>query len=58
MAVDVRYGRWLDVIGDLMRQPLYELPHQTIASALREDFTAGLSGWMVGPVGHPKASRV
>ena len=47
VKVDVRYGRWLDLIGDLMRQPLYELPHQRIASALREDFTAGLSGWMV-----------
>lgn len=47
MGTDERYGRWLDLIGDLMRRPLDELPVETIANALREDLGATLSGWIV-----------
>jgi len=51
MGTDERYGRWLDLIGDLMRRPLDELPVETIADALHHVGSSrpGLPDFRGGP---------
>lgn len=38
-------GRWLDVIGDLLREPLTEFPHEALLPQLLETFRAEGACW-------------
>jgi len=39
---DEPYGRWLDLLGELLRQPLTALPHETLVYTLIDTFQAKL----------------
>jgi DNA-binding CsgD family transcriptional regulator len=40
-----RYGHWLDVVGQLLRQPITELPHEVIAHELIATFDVAGSAY-------------
>jgi DNA-binding CsgD family transcriptional regulator len=42
---EARLGRWLDLVGELLRQPLAELPHQVINDELAASFDACATCW-------------
>lgn len=39
-GTDVRPGRWLDLVGEVLRQPLAELPHRELHTELAATFDA------------------
>jgi len=42
---DEPYGRWLDLLGELLRQPLTALPHETLVYTLIDTFQANSGSW-------------
>jgi DNA-binding CsgD family transcriptional regulator len=42
---DERYGRWLDVVSGLLREPLMALPHDLILRELIDTFHARAGAW-------------
>jgi DNA-binding CsgD family transcriptional regulator len=40
-----RYGRWLDLTGQLLRRPLVALPHEAIVTEMMRTFGAVMGSW-------------
>jgi hypothetical protein len=42
---DLRIAHWLEVVGEILQQPLTRWPHETLSSELLNTFDAQLVSW-------------